>query len=291
LAFGAAAICATAAAQGGTSAGPSTSIRPSPEIGRDVGVDQRLDKKLPLDLVFFDESGRRVTLGDYFGKRPVVMTMVYYKCPSLCNEILNGLLASLRAVKYDVGTEFDVVVVSIDPIETPELAAAKKASYVESYNRPGSEIGWHFLTGSKESIEALASAVGYRYEYDPKTKLYAHGAAIWTGTTEGKISQYFYGIEYSARDVQFALVESSKGKIGSLVDQAMLYCFVYDPATGKYGFVIMRVLRVAGILTVLALATFIFTMVRRERARRPAIGGGIQMHGEQSPGDQTEPDA
>ncbi|MCH8275307.1 MAG: SCO family protein [Armatimonadetes bacterium] len=243
---------------------------PAVNLSTDVGLDQRLGEQVPLDVTFRDEAGRTVTLGDYLGDRPVVLGLVYYRCPMLCNQVLNGMLKVLRVVKYDVGKEFDVVLVSIDPRETPDVAAAKKESYVRSYSRPGAEEGWHFLTGDEAAIQRVAQAVGYRYVYDPETDLYAHPAGIMVLTPEGKLGQYFYGIEYFQRDLTLALTESSDNRIGTLVDQIILYCFAYDPTSGKYGLLIMRVIRVLGVGTVLLLASYIVVMSLRDRRRAAA---------------------
>jgi len=233
----------------------------------DVRIDQRLGEPLPLNATFRDESGKEVKLGDYFQKgRPVVLALIYYRCPSLCNQILNGMLAAFRIVKYNIGKEFDVVCISIDPRETPELAAGKKKSYIESYHRPGAESGWHFLTGTDDQIHLVANAVGYHYKYVPETDIYAHAAGIVVCTPDGKLGQYFYGIEYSPRELELALTESSQGKIGSLMDAITLWCTVYDPATGSYQFMILRVVQAAGILTVLVLGTFILRSLRSEKA-------------------------
>ncbi|GIV02015.1 MAG: electron transporter SenC [Fimbriimonadales bacterium] len=235
----------------------------------DVRIDQRLGEPLPLEATFKDESGREVKLGEYFQKnRPVVLALIYYRCPSLCNQILNGMLAAFRIVKYDIGKDFDVVCISIDPRETPDLAAAKKKSYIESYHRPSAESGWHFLTGTEDQIKKVADAVGYHYKYVPESDIYAHAAGIVVCTPEGKLGQYFYGIEYSPRELELALTESSQGQIGNLVDAITLWCTVYDPATGSYQFLILRVIQVAGILTVLILGTFIVRNLRAEKGTR-----------------------
>lgn len=233
---------------------------------QDVKIEQRLGQPLPLDAKFRDEVGREVALADYFGKeKPVVLALIYYRCPSLCNQMLNGMLAAFRIVKHDIGKDYDVVCISIDPRETPDLASKKKESYIKSYGRPGAANGWHFLTGTKEEIDRVAEAVGYHYKYIPETDIYAHAAGIVVCTPEGKLGQYFYGIEYSPRHLELALADSSNGKIGSLVDAVTLWCTVYDPATGSYQFMILRVIQVFGILTVLALATYVFRSLRGER--------------------------
>ncbi|MBI1927913.1 SCO family protein [Candidatus Poribacteria bacterium] len=224
-----------------------------PDILREVGIDQRLNEQVPLDLVFRDETGKLVRLGDYFGEKPVILSLVYYECPMLCTLVLNGLLKSLRALSFDVGKEFNVVTVSFNPGETPTLAAAKKAEYIQHYSRPGTAEGWHFLTGQEASIQQLAQAVGFRYVYDAQKNQFAHASGIMVLTPQGRLSHYFYGIEYSPRDIRLSLVEASANKIGSPVDQLLLYCYHYDPTTGKYGVIIMNIIRLAGLGTVLAL--------------------------------------
>ena len=234
----------------------------------EVGIDQKLDEVIPLDLEFTDESGKAVLLGDFFGEKPVLLSLVYYECPMLCTQVLNGLLRSLKVLAMDVGDEFEVVTVSIDPDEPPELAAKKKHEYVSRYGRDGAGEGWHFLTGRQKEIAALADAVGFRYEYDAETDLYIHASGIMVLTPSAKLARYFYGIEYVTKDLRFGLIEAAQNKIGSPVDQLLLLCYQYDPTTGQYGLVIMNSIRVAGFLTVAALATFIVTMVRRERRNR-----------------------
>lgn len=228
-------------------------------------IDQKLDAQIPLDLGFKDEAGRDVHLQDYFGQRPVVLVMAYYECPMLCTLVLNGLVRALNVVNLDMGKDFDVVTVSFDPGETPDLAAAKKASYVSQYRRTGAEEGWHFLTGSEDSIRRLTDAVGFRYAYDAKRDEYAHASAIMVATPDGKLSKYFYGVEYSGRDLRLGLVDASERRIGSAVDFVLLWCYHYDPLTGKYGLAIIRAVRVAGALTVLALAGFVIRALRQDR--------------------------
>jgi protein SCO1/2 len=235
---------------------------------RQVGIDQKLNSQVPLDLVFTDEYGQAVRLGQYFGKKPVILSLVYYDCPMLCTQVLNGLTGSLKALKFDVGRDFEVVTVSFDPREKPELARQKKEGYMVRYGREGASAGWHFLTGDEASITALADAVGFHFVWDEETKQFAHASGIMILTPEGKLSRYFYGIEYAPRDMQLGLVEASNNKIGSPVDQILLYCFHYDPQTGKYGFVIMNALRVTGFATFFGLALLIFLMKRREAGRR-----------------------
>jgi protein SCO1/2 len=236
-----------------------------PPMLREVGIDQKLSAPLTLALSFQDETGRTMQLRQYFGEKPVILAFVYYECPMLCTQVLNGLVESLRTLSFDVGKQFDVITVSFDPGETPKLAAEKKASYLKQYDRAGAEQGWHFLTGDSAAIRQLTSAVGFRYKYDSVTDQFAHASGIMVITPQGKIARYFYGIEYPARDLRLALVEASENKIGSPVDVLLLYCFHYDPLTGKYGLVIMNVLRAAGIATVMALGTFMIVMFRRDR--------------------------
>jgi len=250
------------------------------DLLEDVKIEQRLGQSLPLDAKFRDEAGSEVSLSDYFGKeKPVVLALIYYRCPSLCNQILNGMLATFRIVKHNIGEQYDVVCISIDPRETPELAGEKKESYVKSYGRPGAASGWHFLTGSKEQIDRVADAVGYHYKYVPETDIYAHAAGIVVCTPDGKLGQYFYGIEYSPRQLELALADSSNGKVGSLVDAVTLWCTAYDPATGSYQFMILRVIQVFGILTVIVLATFIVRNLRAERRSAASANARADQNG------------
>lgn len=242
-----------------------------PEPLRKVGIDQRLNEQIPLGLIFRDEEGREVELGKYFGTKPVILSLVYYDCPMLCTQILTGLVGSLKALKFSVGDEFTVVTVSFDARETPELARAKKEGYLTRYGREGAAQGWHFLTGDQASIDALTQAVGFRYAWDEQTKQFAHASGIMVLTPEGKLSRYFYGVEYSPKDLRLGLVEASANKIGSPVDQLLLFCYHYDPATGRYGFVIMNAIRVLGVATFLGLALLIFILKRRERGRPRAL--------------------
>ena len=212
---------------------PPATMRP-PGL-KDVGIEQNLNKQIPADLAFRDETGKTVRLGDYFGKKPVILSLVYYRCPMLCSEVLNGLESALRVLKFDVGNEFDVLTVSFDPKDTPEVAAVKKAEYLKRYNRPGAANGWHFLTGQQPAIDALTKAAGFQYQYDPKTGQFAHATAIMVLTPEGKIAQYYYGVEYAPKDLRLGLIQASNHKIGTVVDEVLLYCYHYDPNTGKYG--------------------------------------------------------
>jgi protein SCO1 len=236
-----------------------------PELLTDIGLDQRLDAQVPLDLRFKDEAGRDVRLGDYFGRKPVILTLVYYECPMLCTQVLNGLTSALGVLSFTVGQEFDIVTVSFDPKETPELAAAKKAAYLARYKRKGAGRGWHFLTGDERSIAALTKAVGFRYAYNASIDQYAHVSGIMVLTPEGRLSRYFYGIEYGPRDVRLALIEAADRRIGTPADQLLLYCFHYDPKSARYSLAIMRLVRTLGVATVLAMVGGIVVLCRRER--------------------------
>jgi protein SCO1/2 len=248
-----------------------------PAALREVDIIQKLDEQLPLDLAFRDSEGRDVTLGDFFGhNRPVLLAPVYYDCPMLCSLILNGVVRAARTLSLSAGKEYDILVFSIDPKETPARAAESKRSSLLRYDRAGSEGGWHFLTGSQESIRRLTDAIGFRYSYDAETGLFNHASTVVALTPEGKISRYFYGVEYAPRDLQFGLIEASQNRIGSPVDHVLLYCFNYDPVTGQYGLVVMNVLRLFGVATVLALGGFMWYSLRRERrGKRFASGEGI----------------
>jgi len=234
-----------------------------PALLRSVGIDQKMGAQVPVNLPFIDESGHPVILSQCLGK-PVILALVYYQCPSLCNMVLNGVLRSVKNLSLTAGDEYDIVAVSFDPRETSEMAAAKKASYVKGYNRPGTEQGWHFLTGPEASSKTLAEAVGFHYAYDAVSNQYAHGSAIILLTPDGRVARYFYGIDYPARDVRLGLVEASDRRIGSAIDAVMLYCYHYDPSNGKYGMLVMNVLRVAGFVTVATLAGFMIVMFRRD---------------------------
>ena len=240
-----------------------------PPVLKDVGIDQLLNNQVPLDLEFRDESGRTVKLAEYFKDKPVVLSLVYYNCPRLCTQVLTGLLGALKGLPMTPGKEFVNLTVSFDPREQPELASAKKAEYLKRYNRPGAETGWHFLTGDEPSIQALTKAVGFRYLWDPVTKQYAHASGIMILTPQGKVSRYFYGIEYAPRDLRFGVIDASAGKVGSLADQIILYCYMYDPSRGEYSLVLMRLLRVfAGMTLATLLALFLY--LRRKEKQKAA---------------------
>lgn len=239
---------------------PPANVRP-PGL-KNVGIEQHLDEQIPPDLTFRDETGKPVRLGDYFGKKPLILNLVYYQCPMLCGEVLSGLESALRVMKFDVGKEFEVLTISFDPRETPDMATKKKAEFLTRYGRPGAAAGWHFLTGPQESIDALTKAAGFQYQYDPKTGQFAHATAIAVLTTEGKIAQYYYGVEYAPKDLRLGLIQASENKIGTLADQVLLYCYHYDPTTGKYGAIISRVLKLSGLATILFLGIFMAVLIR-----------------------------
>src|SRR6202046_390688 len=269
-AFAAAAFLALApGAAAQLASDPMQSVGVRPELLKQVGIDQKLNQTIPLDLTFRDEDGRTVALGQFFGQKPVVLTLVYYNCPMLCTQVLNGVESSLKELSTDIGNQYDVVTISIDPTESHVLAKTKKEMYVGMYGRPGAAQGWHFLTGDEPQIKQLADAVGFRYAYDPDTKQFAHASAIMLLTPEGKISRYFYGIQYPTRDLRLGLVEASEGKIGSPVDQVLLFCYHYDPSTGKYGLLISRLIQLAGAVTVLAIATLILVLYKKEHYSLP----------------------
>lgn len=262
------ALCASAGAwsQAAPKLQPGEAV-PSqrPSILDQVGIDQRLNQQVPLDAAFVDDHGQAVQLKQYFGSRPVILILVYYQCPMLCTQVLNGFTGAMNGiVRFNIGREFNVVTVSIDPRDTAEDAAAAKKRYLARYRRPEAEQGWHFLTGKKDQIDALAQAVGFRYAWDPEIQQFAHASGIMLLTPDGRLAQYYYGIEYAPRDIQLGLIEASKGKIGNVVDQVLLYCYHYDPRQGRYGAAIFNVLRLGALATVLALGGFMLLMFRRD---------------------------
>ena len=236
-----------------------------PDILRDVGLDQKLGDSIPLDLTFRDEHGKAVALREFFGKKPVILTLVYYQCPMLCTEVLNGLLRSTKELSLEIGRDFSIVTVSIDPNERSVLADVKHELYTGLYGRPGGVQGWHFLTGDEPQIKALAQAVGFRYAYDSSSGQFAHPSGIMLLTPAGKLARYFYGISYPSRDLRLGLVEASQEKIGNPIDQILLYCYHYDPQTGKYGLLISHVIQAAGGATVLLLGGLVLLLFRREK--------------------------
>jgi protein SCO1/2 len=243
--------------------GPPSDLKP--EQLEDVGFKQRLNEQLPLDETFKDEYGRTVKLGQYFNKsRPVVLAFVYYDCPMLCSQVMRGISASLRALPFSAGQEFDVVLISFDPKDTPAKALAKKQQHLAQWRAESSSGGWHLLTGEPPAIEKVTRAAGFTYEYDPKTGQFAHVSGVLVATPSGMLSRYFYGVEYSPKELRMAIVDSGQGKVGSLIDELLLYCYHYDPETGRYGAAVMNLVRIGGVLTVGAMATFIVMMRRRD---------------------------
>jgi protein SCO1/2 len=237
------------------------SAQPAPLAG--VGIDQRMNQLVPADLTFRDETGKTVRLGDYFGKKPIVLSLVYFNCPFMCTEVLNGELRALQGISLKLGEDYEALTVSFDPKEGPADAAVKRRIYTGLYGRPTS--GWHFLTGEQASIRALTDAVGFHYAYDRPSGQFAHAASIMILTPEGRVARYYYGLQYPTRDVRLGLVEASNGKIGSPTDAALLFCYHYDPLTGKYGLVVVNVMRIAGVVTILVLGIFLWLMFRHEK--------------------------
>lgn len=250
---------------------PSQSVSTGlPAALKTIGIEQKLGEQLPLDTEFKDEDGNAVQLGSFFKSgRPVIITFVYYECPMLCNQVLNGLTGSLKGMSLEAGKDFDVVAISFDARENdkPGLAKNKKANYVERYGHPGTEAGWHFLTGSQDSIDKATSAAGFNYKWDEKSNQFAHAAGIMIANPDGKLSRYFYGIDYSPKDIKFGIMESAQNKVGSPAEKLLLYCYHYDPATGTYGFAILRVMRVGGVLTLLGLGLMGFVFWRRNKKK------------------------
>lgn len=230
-----------------------------------AGFEQNLGTQIPLDLAFVDDGGRPVTLAKYFdGSRPVLLTLNYYRCPMLCTLVLNGVVDCVKKLPFEIGKDFDIVTVSFDPRDTTQLAAEKKASYVASLGRPGAEKGWHFLTGRKEQIDALCAATGFSYSYDAASDQFGHASGIMLATPGGKLSHYFYGMEYIAKDVRLGLVDASQGKIGSPVEKLILWCFHYDPTAGKYSASVMGIIRLGCVLVISAVGVFLLVQLRRE---------------------------
>ena len=238
---------------------PLENLPPPP---KNVGFDQNIGKPLPLEVMFKDETGKAVRLGDYFGKKPVVLNFAYFTCPMLCGLSMQGLASSLKGMNLDAGRDFEVLTVSFEPKDTPEMARAKKESALARYQRPGAASGWHFLTGDEATIAALTSAAGFRFEWDDAAKQYAHPAGIAVATTEGKVARYLFGVEYSPRDLRLSLVEASQNKLGTVVDQLLLLCYHYDPKAGRYGAFAINSMRGAGAITLLALGAFVIVIAR-----------------------------
>jgi protein SCO1/2 len=246
----------------------------APAILSKVAISQNLNAQIPSDLAFRDENGKSVRLGDFFGKKPIILSLVYFECPALCTEVLNGELRTMRGMSLGLGKDFEAVTVSFEPKDTPALAKAKRDVYLGQYGHAEALGHWHFLTGEQKSIDALTSAVGFQYAYDSSARQYAHAAATMVLTPDGRIARYFYGVQFPARDVRLGLVEASQGRIGTLTDHALLYCYQYDPMTGKYGVVVMNVLRAAGGLTVLLLGMFMTIMFLRDHKRASVVATG-----------------
>jgi protein SCO1 len=246
----------------------------TPNELKKVQFDQNLGVQVPLDLPFRDETGRAVHLSQYFTGRPVVLALVYYECPMLCTQALNGLVKALKVLALEPGRDYAIVTVSFNPRETPAQAADKKDHYLQLLKKPGAADGWHFLTGDEPAIRLLTETVGFHYVYDEATRQYAHPTGMIVLTPEGKTSKYVYGIDYGPRDLRLALVEASDHKVGTPVDRLLLYCYHYDPATGKYGLVLLNVLRLAGVVTVACIAGFILIMRRREKRMAGAVPAG-----------------
>ncbi len=246
----------------------------TPAALRGISIDQLLGAEIPIGLAFRDEVGRAVKLSDYFGKRPVILALVYYDCPMLCTQVLNGLVSALRVMSLSAGRDFDVVAVSFDAREKPTDAAAKKTAYLTRYERPGSDGGWHFLTGETPAIASLARSVGFRFRFDEERGQFAHASGLFIATPEGRLSRYFFGIDYPPRDLRLALVEASAGRIGNPADRLLLYCFHYDPKTGKYGAAVINIVRLAGAATLVLIAGSLLLLSRRQRARLRVVRGG-----------------
>jgi protein SCO1/2 len=254
-------LAGAAHAQGNYIMSPPPNVRP-PGL-KNVGIQQNLNQQIPPDLTFTDDLGRQVKLGDYFGQKPLILNFVYYGCPMLCGEELAGLESTLRVLKFDVGKEFEVITISFDPKNTPEIAAKKKEQFLRRYNRPGAERGWHFLVGQPDAIAAVTKAAGFQYQYNEKTGEFAHSTAILVLTPQGNIAQYYYGIEFPPKDLRLALVEASDNRIGNVVDEVLLYCYHYDPEQGRYSATVLRVLRLMAVATMLCLGGLFFVLIRR----------------------------
>ena len=262
-------------AQPGFPAGYSDPKRPGtvstatlPQL-KDVSFKQRLNEMLPLDTSFTDETGRAVTLGQYFGRKPVILAFVYYQCPMLCTQVMNGLSSALKVMPFEAGDDYEVVLISFDPRDTPAAAAEKKRAHLEYWSTQGDAPAWHLLSGNEASIQRATSSAGFTYQWDPPTGQFAHVSGVLVATPEGRLSRYFYGVEYSPKELRLALVESGEGLIGSAIDELLLYCFHYDPENGRYGLVVMNLVRLGGIMTLMGMGGFILLMRRRE-SRAPA---------------------
>jgi protein SCO1/2 len=276
----AAVFTASFAASSGAQPSPPLSVPPPGPaaleqipILKDAGLEQRLNNQIPLDTPFVDDNGRDVTIGQYFGQRPVVLALMYYECPMLCTQVVNGLAGSLDALTFEAGRDFDIVAVSFDAGETPAMARERRTAFLKRYSRPGSDAAVHFLTGREESIRQLTDAVGFHFKYDPAIDQFAHPAVLTVLTPEGRVSRYLFGIEFAPVDLRLALVEAADHRIGSAIDQMLLFCYHYDPESGSYGLAITNIVRLGGVLTLLGLGTFILTNLRRERRQASAVSG------------------
>jgi len=256
---------AVAAGAQAVPSGTGPAAQNMPPVLRNVGFEPRLNAQMPLDLPFRDEAGRSVQFRDYFGKRPVLLALVYYGCPMLCDQTEQGVVGALRMLSFNPGRDYEVVFVSFDPRESPDMAAQKKEVAMTHFRRPETASGWHFLTGSKESVDAITKGADFRYSYDEKSGLFAHAAGIMLLTPDGRISRYFYGVEYPARDLRLGLVDASAGKIGTPIDRALLFCYHYDPSTARYSSSILAIIRLGGVLTMLALVVGFLVFRRRDR--------------------------
>ncbi len=261
-------LCGALALTGGLYAQSSLAQAIDHRFGDGIRIDQKLDTQVPLDLSFVNSVGQTVQLADLLLGRPAILNLVYYECPMLCTQVLNGLLRSIKVLSLDVASDYDIITVSIDPTETSALAKAKKKEYVGRYRRDGAENGWHFLTGTQDQITRLADAVGFRYEFDKETDNYAHASGIMVLTPEGRLARYFYGIDYAPKNLRLGLIEASQNNIGNPVDQLLLLCFQYDPSTGQYSLAVFNTVRVAGAITVAVLVSFVVLMLRRDRRSR-----------------------
>ena len=267
LCLGTARVSAQYPAGYGNQPKPGTPASEKPEQLKEITFQQRLDQMLPLDATFKDERARTVKLGDYFGRKPVVLAFVYYTCPMLCSQVMNGISSSLKAVPFDAGEDFDIVLISFDPRDTPAVAAEKKQAHMEYWDSQGTAGAWHFLTGDEPNIKRVASAAGFNYRWDEQSGQFAHVSGVLVLTPDGRLSRYFYGVEYSPKELRFALVESGEGRIGSAIDELLLYCYHYDPAAGQYGLVVMNLVRLGGVVTIATMLGFILLMIRRDTSR------------------------
>lgn len=266
-------LSASAAWAQAVPSGTGPAAQNMPSVLQNVGFEPQLNAHLPLDLAFRDETGRSVQLRDYFTQKPVLLALVYYGCPMLCDQLEQGVVGTLRMLSFNPGRDYEVVFVSFDPRETPDMAAQKKESAMTHFRRPETASGWHFLTGSKESIDALTQGANFRYSFDEKSNLFAHASGILLLTPDGRISRYFYGVEFPSRDVRLGLVDASAGKIGTPIDHILLYCYHYDPSSARYSASILKLIRVGGVLTILCLVAGMLIFRRREIAARTKFQG------------------